>query len=214
MARAEFLAGEPLGDAERLAIGYAPAALRARYHGLLALDGLLARIALSAREPLPAQMRLAWWREACGCLTERAETPLGSALAESWRGETALLVGLVDAWEEVAAREAGLERPAEQVARARGAALAACAGESDAIALPAARCWSLVALAPHAADETERAAMLAAARATRLPALPRSLRPVAVLAGLARRSGKRGGGPLIGDRLSPLAAIRLGIFGR
>ena len=37
---------------------------------------------------------------------------------------------------------------------------------------------------------------------------------VAVLAGLARRSGKRGGGPLIGDRLSPLAAIRLGIFGR
>ena len=44
--------------------------------------------------------------------------------------------------------------------------------------------------------------------------LPAALRPLAVIEGLARRSLRAGGGPMLGDRLSPLVALRLGLFGR
>ena len=203
-----------LGEAERLACAYAPRSLRPVYQAVFALDATLRRVSLGAREPLPAQLRLAWWREALAALPARRDHPILAALADTWRTDTAALVALVDAWEEIAVGDGVAEAAAEQVAGPRASAFAKCADESAALALPAARCWTLVALADRASNDQERARMLDRARHVELLRMPRKLRPLAVLAGLAQRAGRRGGSDLLGDRLSPLAAIRLGILGR
>jgi phytoene synthase len=92
--------------------------------------------------------------------------------------------------------------------------LAACARERPGPGREAVRCWTLTTLADHARSGDEREDMLRAARAIALPTLPPSLRPVSLLAGLARRASLKGHCDLLGDRWSPLAAMRLGIFGR
>lgn len=205
---------EGLAEAERLALAAAPRRSRARYGAVLLLDAALRRIALSARDPLPTQFRLAWWRDAVGRVPPGREHPVLAALTEAGFAEPAPLVALVDAWEAVAVGEDRLALRAEALARARGQAFSLCAGTDPVLAIAAARCWTLVELAATSGDPGEGAALLATARHTSLPPLPRDLRPLALLAGLARRAALRGGEPLLGDRLSPLAAIRLHIFGR
>lgn len=202
------------GEAERLAIAYAPARLRPRFAALLAFDSVLGRIALAAREPLPAQLKLAWWREACARLPEAREHPVLAALAASWTADPAPLVALVDAWEEIAVAEPRFADAGDAVARARGVTLALCAGEDEAPAHAAARVWTLATLAEHAPDAAQRARMRAVARLVPPRRLPRALRPLAVLDGLARRALAADRARLLGDRWSPLAAVRLGIFGR
>ena len=202
-----------IGDAERLAIAYAPATSRARYRALLGLDATLRRIALSAREPLPAQLRLAWWRDACARLNEAQGHPVLEALRERWPHDPATLVALVDGWEELVAAD-DFVGAAETLAMARGAALAACAGASEGDARDAARAWTLAALSHHAPGDSAREQMRATVRQLPAPLLPRALRPLAVLAGLARRAVDADRVELIGDRWSPLVAMRLGIFGR
>lgn len=203
---------EEIGDAERLAIAYAPATARARYRALLALDATLRRIAL-AREPLPAQLKLAWWRDACARLSEARGHPVLEALRERWPHDPATLVALVDGWEELVAAD-DFVGAAETLAMARGAALAACAGASEGDARNAARAWTLATLAHHAPGDSPREQMRATVRQLPAPTLPRALRPLAVLAGLARRAVDADRVELIGDRWSPLVAMRLGIFGR
>lgn len=202
------------GEAERIAVLYAPRSLRSGYRSLLWLDALLARIALTAREPALAQLKLAWWRDACAALGQPASHPVLAALVVTGYDDREALVALVDAWEEVAVGERGLPAAAESLGRRRAGLLARCAGEPEAAACAAARSWTLATLANHAASIEEREEMLRAARAGPLSRLSRPLRPLAVLAGLARRAAGRGGGHLLGDRLSPLVAMRLGIFGR
>ena len=64
-------------------------------------------------------------------------------------------------------------------------------------------------------DPAERATVIeAAADLPRCPALPRALRPLAVLAGLAHRSLARGGTALLGGPGAMLYAMRVGITGR
>ncbi len=206
---------EELGEAERIATLYAPQRLRRRYHALLLLDAQLARIVLTAREPALAQLKLAWWRDGCGDLSQARGAPLLLELAQAWSGESAALVGLVDGWEEVAAGEGSYADGAEGLAEARAVACAAAAGVPvDGNCRVAARRWTLMTLAAAAPDDRQRAAMLDTARALRAAQLPRALRPLALLDGLAGRALARKGGVLLGDRLSPLAALRLGIFGR
>ena len=202
-----------LGEAERLAVAGAPAGLRPCYAAILGLDRVLSRIAVAASEPMLAQLRLAWWRDRCAAL-DRTGHPLLEALGGCWHAGSEPLVALVDAWEAAALADIGLAASAEPLAAARCAAMAACAEADRRAGMAAARCWTLVTLADHAGGAAERAAMLAQAGAATLPRLPRSLRPLAILGGLARRAARRGGGRLIGDRLSPFAAMRLGIFGR
>lgn len=204
-----------LGEVERIAILYAPRNLRSRYRSLLLLDSQLARIALTGREPMLAQLKLAWWRDTCGDLSKPSGHHVAQDLAIAWHGEGKSLLPLVDAWEVAAVQGGSTLAAAQHVATARADAAIAAAGLADgAGALDAARRWTLFTLATHAPDDVERVAMINAARAIDLVRLPRSLRPLAVLDGLALRALRRGAGALLGDRLSPLAALRLGIFGR
>jgi len=53
---------DSLGPLNRLALAYAPQSTRLPLLALLALDMRLAGIVRNSREPMLAQLRLAWWR--------------------------------------------------------------------------------------------------------------------------------------------------------
>jgi phytoene synthase len=215
MTALDWPTSEGLGEAERIAVLYAPKPLRPRYHLLLLLDGRLGRIALVAREPALAQLKLAWWRDALADGAVAGGDQLVRQLASAWEEGTDRLAGLIDAWEELAVREGAVLPAAERLADARAEAFAQTAGvAANDDCRAAARRWTFATLAAHEATQPERDALCQAGRAIRAVNLPRSLRPLAVLDGLADRALKRGSALLLGDRLSPLAALRLGIFGR
>ena len=124
------IADEWLTPPERLAIAYAPRALRPAWTGLLALDRRLADAAKTGREPIMIQLRLAWWRDR---LAEPAvDRPVGEpllAILVAWDEERAALGAMVDGWEAQVVGEDGgaaldLARAGAVVALARMAGLA------------------------------------------------------------------------------------------
>lgn len=208
---------------QRLAVNYAPARRRTATAAMLALDARLGELLARASEPLLAQMRLAWWRDELG--KPAADRPRGDpvldAIGASWNGEEDALKGLVDGWEQLVA-EPPLDDAALEVfvaARAGAfAALARLAGHGAAAddARAAGRLWALADFAANASDPREHSGAIERARdaAGPVPAMPRALRPLAVLAGLGRRAVARGGGKLVAGRADILVAMRLGMFGR
>ncbi|MDD3799168.1 MAG: hypothetical protein PHE36_08330 [Novosphingobium sp.] len=207
---------------QRLALSYAPGRSRELFMALFALDARLAGIVRQAREPMLAQMRLAWWRETLG--KPGGERPSGEpllAFLAAWEGEEAALSGLAEGWESLLAEPPFGEEEIRSFAKGRADAFAALArlagagGHADA-ARKAAHCWALMDLARGLSDPRERdlALALAEEEAAAGWALPRSLRPLSVLGGLARRNAARGGGELLGGPGDMLAALRLGLTGR
>lgn len=202
---------------QRLALAYAPAAARAPWLALLALDARLAGIVRSSREPLLGQLRLAWWRDQLS--TPAAARPAGEpvlALLGQWGGAAAGLTALVDGWEALLG-EPPLAAPAlERFAAGRAEAIAALAGQlgTDEPCKRAARLWALADLAARLSHPAERAAAmeLASTEDRAGPRLPRALRPLTVLHALAAR-GRSGEGLLAGPGSLALA-LRVGLFGR
>lgn len=201
---------------QRLALSYAPAAVRSAMLGLLALDARLGAILRRRGEPLLAQMRLAWWRDIL--TAEPASWPSDAVLAllRPW-GDPGALVPLVDGWEALLSDQLDPVAIGE-FARGRGAGFGLLARElgcDPGSAEAAGRLWAFGDLAANLTDTAERAAVVEASRVeARLPALPRVLRPLTVLAGLAQASLRRGGAPLLDGPGAALLAVRLGIFGR
>lgn len=203
---------DPLPDWAAICLANTPAHARPALESLLLLDARLARIVLSAKEPALAQIRLAWWREELA--REHMVSPPDPLLRDllgSWDGKRDALPPVIDAWEASIDRgpmsqddrrlfEDGNGQSfgafAEMVGHASYAGAAADHG----------RCWGrakLASLGEEVAKET----------VPFLPRLPRDLRALAIIGGLSRRALKRGGEPLFGDRLSPLAALRLALVG-
>lgn len=208
---------ESLPPGRRLALAYAPAASRTPLLALLALDVRLAGIVRNSHEPMLAQLRLAWWREQLrqdGAGWPEGE-PLLAAL-RSWNGGHGALVALVDAWEGMTGDAPLAPVVFEQLAQARAEGFAALAPGAAGDVLRLGRNWALADLAARLSHPEEKAAALDLARAQdwRGAALPRAMRPLAVLHGLAARALRRGGNM---DRIGPLdllAALRIGLFGR
>lgn len=212
---------ETLPPAQRLALAYAPARMKPATLALLALEARLAQAVQQANEPIMAQMRLAWWRDQLSLSFEKRESSdeLMRALA-AFEGEEAALRKLVDGWELLLSEWIDLVT-IEQIIDNRAAgfvALARLAGKTDAIdaALRAGRRFALADLATKFSNPEERAQVLehAASGADERIALPSELRSLALLDGLARRSLRKGGTPLLDGPGSGLHAIRLGLFGR
>ena len=218
---------EALGPAERLALAYASVRARPLWLGMLALDARLAGVIRNAtqggREPMLAQIKLAWWRER---LAEPHDAmPKGEALLAAlgaWGGAHGRLIALVDGWEALlgAAPLSGEALAVWVTGRAQ-----ACAGLAEVLGVAVgvsarmdavermARGWALGDLVPHLGDPQERTAAEGLARAQDWTGarMPRAMRPLSVLYGLARRTA-RDGRPAAGTG-ALLTAMRLGISG-
>lgn len=204
----------------RLALAYAPRAARDAVLGLFLLDLRLSRIVAQAREPMLGQIRLSWWRDRLGEPLDK--TPAGEpllALLALWGPARARLAPLVDGWEallgDTLIESTELEAFAE--GRAAGfAALASVLGHQNALeeAARAGREWALADLAANLGNSDETGIVLGLAQMQDwYPAkLPRGLRSLAILHGLARR--KRGSGPLLAGLGDGICAVRLGLFGK
>lgn len=208
-----------LPPVQRLALAYAPARARPAWLALLALDARLGQLLRGAREPILTQIRLAWWRDR---VREPATAwpqgePLLAALAD-WHGQHGKLEALIDGWEMLLG-EASL--PGSALAgfvAGRAAAMSALAlvvGRPDAAdnAYRTGAGWAIADLAAHLSHPDERIAAqgLADQHEWHASRLPRVLRPLAILNGLAARSLKDRG--TNGERGDFFLAMRLGILG-
>jgi len=160
---------------------------------------------------------LAWWRDLLALSPDA--WPLGEPLVAALRGwgDARSLQSLVDGWEALLADTFALSVVAESV-DSRSQAFAALARELgvDAVdAAAAARVWALADLAANLSDAAERELVVELGRnLAPPPRLPRSLRPLAVLAGLGAAALARGGGKLLGGPASAFHALRIGLSGR
>lgn len=206
---------DTLPATSRLALAYAPRAARGDWLTLLAFDARLAAIVRQAREPLLGQMRLAWWRDRLGEVPgswPRGEPLL--AVLPGWQAEFAALAALVDGW-ELLLGEAPLPPAAfAALADARAAALVALAhrlgqGDTASAVHAAGRDWALADMRANLSAPAERTAVESLAEPCATAALPRAMRPLAVLHALARRATRTSPRPL-----DLLVALRVGLFGR
>jgi 15-cis-phytoene synthase len=184
-----------LSPPERLAIAYAPKATRMAWAGFLALDRRLAEAAKPGREPIMVQVRLAWWRERFN--QPASAWPQGEpllAILTAWDTERTALGALVDGYE---ARNVG-EDGGVELARARVDAICALA--------------RLSRVNDDAAIRGAAAQWLGLAGATQTHAtLPRAMRPLVILRGMALREESGNTGPPWREFL---AILRLGLLGR
>ena len=203
---------------QRLALAYAPRSSQPATLALFALDGRLASSVRRGREPIVAQLRLAWWRDVLSKPVE--EWPSGDGVLEllrNWR-DPSPLSELAVGWEALLAENLGAPEIAE-FCEARGEAFTQLACQLDVGAYDEARIAGKISaaadLAEHLSNDTERALVLDYVRDFSVPKLPHALRPLQILAGLSAAAIDRGNGSeLIAGRRDALRAIRIGVFGR
>ncbi len=212
---------EELPLPQRLALTYAPKRNRPATLALFALDAKFARIMSNSTEPLLVQMRLAWWRDQLTLPREDRPSgdPLLALLGDTWGGAESPLIALIDGWEGLLAEKTLEADDASGFASGRATAFVGLAGKPscDDDVRTAARVWSLIDLQSRLSDEGERA-MLDGLIVDAIPSarvkLPRTMRPLYVLYGLAIRKYRMKEPELVGSRGSVAAALRLGLLGR
>ena len=206
---------------ERLSLAYAPAAARLPTLALFALDTRLAGLLRNSREPMLAQLRLAWWRENLERSSDDwpAGEPLFAAL-RSWGGRHTALRSLVDGWEALTGQAPLPAEAIEAMATGRGDAFAALSQALDKpddaeAARQLGRRWALADLAMRLTNAQERDtvhAMLDAEPGGKVR-VSRALRPLLVLQGLAERRLAAGNEAAAQSPLAILKAMRLGLLG-
>lgn len=185
---------ETLDISRRIALAYAPANARPAWLALFMLEQKLAETARPGREPLMIQLRLSWWRDRLkedGAAWPVSEPALASLRA--WNGQHGRLVGLVDSWE---ARALG-EHQEDEFAQALTNAYLALAE----------------VLAVRDTGAIEAHARHLAGRETlggRRGALPRAMRPLAVLSAMRDSGGNLGKGRRLVEFLRVVRAGTLG----
>ena len=172
-----------------LAVAYTPVAFRPAFTLLLQLDMRFADIVRKAREPMIAQIKLAWWRDAFAA--EPALRPKGEPLLQALGAygdviSSLALQDLVSAWELLLGEDEWAAQDVEAHAALRGRTIfgsyAAWAGEGCDISSLSHQ-WALDAL------RVEFPSKFVAPNKQPLPALPkgRKLRPLSILAMSVRK---------------------------
>ena len=187
-------------DADRrLALTYVPAKSRAAVEALWRLDLAMASVLSTGREPLISQIRLTWWREALERLDrERAPAePVLQALETHVlsRGLSGAELAEMEAgWSVLLSPEQLTAADLDLYAARRGGLLfsytARVLGGESAAVEPGGKAWSLIDLARNSANQADaESARASAARSfgTNSGRWPSSLRPLGMLAMLARR---------------------------
>lgn len=213
---------DTLPPVARLALAYAPAGARMPTLALLALDVRLAGLLRHSREPMLAQLRLAWWRETLGqdAATWPEGEPLLAAL-RSWSNAHAPLVALVDGWEMLTGTAPLPAAALEAMAEGRAAAWAGlanvvgCSARADDARVVGQR-WARADLAMRLGHPQEREAAQALSRLETgpVPRLPRPLRSLAVLSALSTRRLDRGDEAAATSPAAIVTALRVGLLGR
>jgi phytoene synthase len=182
-----------------LALSYVPARARAAVTALWHLDAALGAVLTGGREPLLKQIKLAWWRDALeGLGVARAPAePVLEAVAEH-------VLPLGVSGPELAAMEAGwtllltpdplTPEELDLYAKLRGGLLFAysarlLSGAGDEVEAGG-EAWALIDLARHSGSEVDAEGAVAAARARGEGRWPAQLRPLGMLAALARRDAE------------------------
>ena len=185
-----------------LALSYVPARRRPAVEALWQLDSALGAVVSAGREPLISKIKLAWWRDSLEKL-DRERPPAEPALQAAAQhilpaGVTgAELSQMEAAWTALLTPEPLSASDLETYA-SRGSLLFAFSARllGDAAnpeITTAGEAWALADLARHSANAADSEAALTAARA-RLSEPPHRwparLRPLGMLAGLARRDAE------------------------
>ena len=192
-------------DADRaLALSYVPSSAREALAALWRLDVALGAVLAGGREPLISQIKLTWWRDALEKLdVERAPAePVLEAIAQSILPaglSGSALSKLEEGWTVLLSQDPLTASDLASYSAARGGLLfrysaALLSRESSPEMEQAGEGWALVDLARHSGGE-DAAASLVLAR-ERLAASagivwPSALRPLGMLAVLARRDVER-----------------------
>ena len=193
----------PVPDPEvRLALAYVPSGRRPALEALWSLDAALGAVLVVGREPMISRIRLAWWRESLEKL-DLAPPPAEPVLESVARFllpaglSGAGLAGMEAGWSVLADPGPLSANDLDVHARKRGGLLfdfaARLLGAATSDIAAGGETWALVDLARRSSNPAEAAAALAAARARPMPARwPAPLRPLGMLAFLARRDAERG----------------------
>ena len=167
----------------RLAIAYVPAHLRPALTLLLQIDMRFGDIVRTAREPMIAQIKMAWWRDAFAAaadLRPKGEPLLQALTAVGGIIPMSALEALVSAWEELLGSDEWTQAVADKHTQLRAEAIfqtyANWAGSAQDVR-PIGRLWAI---------ETLRTAFpqrVAEGATAPLAALPkgRALRPLSIL---------------------------------
>jgi phytoene synthase len=186
----------------RLALAYVPAPARPALDALWRLDVTFAAVLAGGRDKMVSRIRLAWWREALGKLDREAAPPepvlralAADVLPAGISG--AELAAMEEGWATLLSDSLLSAGELDFYARKRGARLfslsARLLGDPDFPVEQAGTLWALIDLARHSAKPDEREAALGIAPRQAVMKWPRRLRPLGMLAALARRDLERSG---------------------
>lgn len=185
----------------RLALAYTPVRARSALETLWRLDVSLASILVNGREPMISRIRLAWWRESLEKLDRErppAEPLLQAIAAEILpagpSGEQ--LARMTEGWDILLSLDPLTQAELAVHAELRGVGLFLASAQLLGGDLNgregSARAWALVDLARHCGAQ-EAATALTEARTQPSPGRwPVPLRPLGMLARLARRDAESG----------------------
>ena len=192
----------------QLAIAHAPRLARDSLATLFAIDERLASFVWRAREPMIGLMRLVWWRDALDAL-DRGPPPGEPLLhaAAALRPDRIAgheLAAMVEGWEALLDDPDWSAETMRLHGQARGAQLFRLAGRvlgrEHARIDAAGEGWALADLARQTSDPARAAALLEMAEAPLDNGItggwPHALRPLGMLAVLAREDVRRGHGAL------------------
>jgi phytoene synthase len=182
-----------------LALSYVPARHRPAVEALWRLDAALGAVLAGGRDPMLSRIKLVWWRDALDALDSKPAPgePVLQALARDVlpRGVAgADLSPMEEGWSALLSPEALGASDLETYAAGRGGRLFRLSGRLLGADHPdlesVGEAWALADLARHS-NETDADAALAALRALDPPPrLPQALRPLGMLAALARRDAE------------------------
>lgn len=209
MASAAVIAALP--PEIELALGYAPAGFKAPFATLLRLDRRFGAMVASATEMQLARIRLAWWRDEIEAAPETEAVAADPDLAEVQallrrRDVTAgQMTRIVEGWSALLDDMPLPEAALQDYAHSRGGGLVRAAAALTGSSAPdsAGSAFALVDFARNCSNQTSRESAVAIAIDLPAEALPRALRPFALLDNWARRDARR-----LRDGLPPLSLRR------
>jgi len=184
-----------------LALSYMSTRRRPAVEALWRLDAALGGVLAGGREPMLSRIKLVWWRDALEALD--AGPPPGEPVLQALAREVlprgvagAEMAAMEEVWSLLLDPEPLGTAALETYAAERGGRLfrlsARLLGDQDPAIEGAGRVWALADLARHSNEADADAALEALRAAAPVPRLPAALRPLGMLAALARRDAEPG----------------------